>query len=214
MALNLANGTTVHIAAAFDAEKTATAVTNAAEAAVTATAHGLESGDIIVFDSGWSKLDGRVFRVVKTSADAFKLEGADTSNTAAYPAGAGVGRFRKIKSWEVLDQILEISMSGGEQQYFSYGFLDEDVERQLPTVKSAMSITFGVADDPTRPGYIAAVKADEAKARTPMMIRTPNSTILYNGLFGVNKVPSLARNEGMKATIAYAIDGGITRYPV
>ena len=57
------------------------------------------------------------------------------------------------------------------------------------------------------------MKADEAKARTPMMIRTPNSTILYNGLFGVNKVPSLARNEGMKATIAYAIDGGITRYP-
>ena len=212
MALSLANGSTVHIASALDAVKTASGISNAAEAVVSAAAHGLETGDIIVLESGWSGLNGRVFRVVKTDADKFRLGGTDTADTVRYPAGGGAGSFRKVKTWTELDQILEISMSGGEQQYYNYGFLSEDFERQLPTVKSAMSMTFGVADDPERPGYKAAVKADEAKARTPVMIRTPNSVILYNGLFSVNKVPSLARNEGMKTTIAYALDGEVTRY--
>lgn len=213
MALTLPNGSTVHIGSALDVEKTASAVTNAAEAVITSTAHGLATGDYIVFDSGWSKLYGRVFRVTQTSADAFKLDGVNTTSTADYPAGSGGGKFRKVKTWTQLSQILEVSMAGGEQQYYSYGFLEDDFERQLPTVKTAMSFTFGVADDPSLPGYKAAVAADESKERTPMLIRLSNGgTIVYNGLFSVNKVPSLTRNEGMKITISYALDGAISRY--
>ncbi|MFC3873318.1 phage tail protein [Neisseria musculi] len=213
MALTLPNGSTVHIGSALDVEKTATAVTNAAEAVVTSTGHGLATGDYIVFDSGWSKLYGRVFRVTQTTADAFKLDGLNTTSTADYPAGAGGGKFRKVKTWTQLSQILEVSMSGGEQQYYNYGFLEDDFERQLPTVKTAMSFTFGVADDPTLPGYKAAVAAGESKVRTPMLIRLSNGgAIAYNGLFSVNKVPTLTRNEGMKINISYALDGEISRY--
>lgn len=213
MALSLPNGSTVHIGSALDVEKTATAVTNAAEAVVTSAAHGVATGDFIVFDSGWGKLAGRVFRVTQSTADTFKLDGVNTTSTADFPAGAGVGKFRKVKTWTQLSQILEVSMSGGEQQYHNYGFLEDDFERQLPTVKTAMSFTFSVADDTAAAGYKAAVAADESKARTPMLIRLSNSgTIAYNGLFSVNKVPSLARNDGMKITIAYALDGEISRY--
>ena len=56
-------GATFYIASAFASSKTATVVTNAAEAVVTCTAHGYSNGDVVEITSGWSGLNKRAFRI-------------------------------------------------------------------------------------------------------------------------------------------------------
>ena len=54
-------GTIFSLATVFAAAKTVTAITNAAEAVASCTAHGLEIGNTVVVLSGWSRLNRRAF---------------------------------------------------------------------------------------------------------------------------------------------------------
>lgn len=212
MAYKLPNGSTVHLATGFAAEKTATAVSNAAEAVVTSASHGLADGDWIVLQSGWAKLDGRVFAVTGIESGSFKLKGIDTADTAAFPAGAGTGRFRKITTWQRLPQVLEPQASGGEAQYATVEFLEDDTPRQIPTGKSPQTITFRLADDPKQPWYAAAKKADESKTQTPLRWDLADgSKIAFNGFFSMSDMPNLTRNEIMSLQVSYAVNGMAVR---
>lgn len=212
MALTLPNGATVHIGE-LDAEKKVTAATNAAEAELTANAHGLANGDFVMLTSGWGELSGRVFKVGGVATNTFKLVGINTADTVKFPAGGGVGAVRKIKKWTQLTQVMEFNTSGGDQQYYDYGFLEDDYDRQIPTTKSPMSIQIAVADDATLPGYQAAVAASNSGAETPMMIRLKNGDqIAYIGYLSVNETPTMTRNEGMKINMAYSLSGKLNRY--
>ena len=55
---------------------------------VTSATHGYTSGDIVIVVSGWSRINGKAFRVDNETTDTFELEGLDTSNTTIYPPGA------------------------------------------------------------------------------------------------------------------------------
>lgn len=213
MGVKLPNGSTVFIATALAAAKKITAASNAAEAVMTCSAHGLAQGDYVVLSSGWGGGNGRVFRVGEATTDTFKLVGFDTTNTEKYPAGAGVGSFRKVTGWQQITQITEVSTSGGEQQMVDYGFLEEDFDRQMPTTRSAGSITFTIADDPELPGFKAAAKASDAGAETPMRLNLKGgAVILYNGYPSLNKIPTLNRNQIMTVTLTYSMSGEPTRY--
>ena len=121
MAVNLANGSIFQIATKMAAEKKVTAISNAAEAVCTATAHGLQNGDYVALLSGWSVLNERVFRVTSVDANSFKLDGIDTRDENKFPAGSGAGGFQKIEEWQQISQIMEVSSSGGEQNFVQFG---------------------------------------------------------------------------------------------
>lgn len=215
MGVKLPNGSTVHIAAELEAEKAVTVATNAAEAVLTATGHGLKEGDIVVIASGWGGTNGRAFKVSVQSADAntFKLKGFDTSDTERFPAGGGTGSFRKVKKWVQITQITEVSINGGEQQFATFGFLEDDFERQLPSTRSAASLEIKMADDPSLPGFKAAAKASDSAAEVPLrLVLKGGSEILYNGYPSLNKTPTLQRNEIMTVSLAYSLSGEPNRY--
>lgn len=213
MAVTLANGSIVQIATGLAAEKKITAISNAEEAVATCTAHGLVNGDYVVIVSGWGGLNERVFRVTSVDANSFKLDGVDTRDLNKYPAGSGAGSCQKVSSWQQITQIMELSSEGGEQQFYEYGFLEEDFDRKIPTTQSASSMSFKIADDPNLPGYKAAKAASDSGKLTPMRIVLKNkSVVVYNGYVSMNAMPTVVRNEIMTANMTYSLAGLFNRY--
>lgn len=213
MAVKLPNGATVHIATALAAEKKATVATNAAECVLTVAGHGFANGDLVLFKSGWGKLNERVFQIGDVKADTFKLTGIDTSNADEFPAGSGIGAIQKITDWVQVSQIVEFSTSGGEQQYVDFGFLEDDFDQQIPSTKSAMSMSIKIADDTSLSGYKAAAKCSDKGGKWPLkVVLKGGGLICYNGYPSMNKTPELVRNQVMAVTLSYAISGEVNRY--
>ena len=93
MSVKIPNGTTFEIAATLSVPKAFTAISNAKPAVLTAAAHGLTDGDVIVIDSAWAKLNGRPARVIDSDTGEFSAEGVDTTSVKSYPVGSGAGGY-------------------------------------------------------------------------------------------------------------------------
>ncbi|AKJ28841.1 phage tail protein [Caldimonas brevitalea] len=214
MAVSLPNGATVSIASTYATLKNMTAITNAAQAVATLEAsHGVAVSDILEVSSGWSKLNNRIVRASAVATNDVTFEGINTTSTSRYPAGSGTGSVRKITAWTQITQVLDSSTSGGEQQFTSYSFLEDDTERQIPTVKSAQSITFNVADDSTRPHYTVLVTADEDRIPRAIRVVLPTGAVLYyNAYVTFNKTPTLTKNEVMANQVTLSLVADPTRY--
>ncbi|MCY1444078.1 Phage tail tube protein, TTP [compost metagenome] len=101
--------------------------------------------------------------------------------------------------------MLEFTTSGGEQQFVTYSFLEEDVEHQIPTVKSASSFAMTIGDDASLPWYALLSAANDDRIPRAVRITLPSqSSILYNGYVTLNKTPTLTKNEimGLQATVS------------
>lgn len=213
MAFQLPNGSTFDFAETYGAPVTITAISNASPAVATATGHGFAEGDIIVVTSGWVRLTGRAFRVGAVTTDTFELEGTNTVSVKNYPAGTSAGTASEVTKWVNIPQITEVASSGGEQQFYQFGFLEEDEDRQIPTTKSPSVLTLTVADDPDQPFVPVVELADELKEQRIQRLNLVNGdTILYNSIASITNTPSLTRNQLMVRTITLAQQGRVTRY--
>lgn len=213
MAFQLPNGSTFDFAATYGTPITVTAISNASTAVASATGHGLAEGDIIALNSGWVRLTGRAFRVGAVTTDTFELEGVDTTSTQRYPVGTSAGSAREVLTWVNIPQITEVASAGGEQQFYQFGFLEEDEDRQIPTTKSPSTLTLTVADDPSQPFVPVVEAADELKEQRIQRLNLVNGDIiLYNSIASITNTPSLTRNQLMVRTITLAQQGRVTRY--
>ncbi len=213
MAVSLPNGGTFAVASSYAAPIAVSAISNASPAVATSNAHGLANGDIIELTSGWSRLNNKIVRVSGVTTNTFNLEGIDTTNTQIYPAGSGAGSVRKVLTWAQVPQITGATTAGGEQQYVNYQFLEDDQERQLPTTKSAQSLTLTIGDDPNLPGYQELVKASNTRSQRAIWFNLANgSKIYYNGYVSVNETPTVNANEIMTVSAAISQQSTPTRY--
>jgi hypothetical protein len=210
--ITLPNGAIISLAATYAASVNFTAISNAVAAVVTA-ANTLVAGDYVEITSGWGRLTGKVVRVLSATTSTFVLEGYDTTLTSIYPAGTGIGSFRKILTWTQLSQILSSGSNGGEQQFLEYQFLEGDSQKRIPTVKSAAGLTFSVGDDPLLPGYQLASAANDDRLPRGMRIDLPSmAKILYNAYISLNKTPSLTVNEIMACEVTASLLAEPVRY--
>lgn len=213
MAFKLPNGAIMEIAAAFSTAILAAAISNANPAVVSAAGHDLEDGDVLVVTSGWTRLNDKVARVTDSKADSFALESIDTTKTTVYTAGAGTGSVRSVSSWAQIAQITEVATSGGDQQFTTFGFLEDDDDRQLPTTKSPISMTITVADDPLLAYVPVCETADEDKEARVVRLTLPNgSVIYYNAYVSITSTPTLSRNNIMTRVITLSLASRPTRY--
>ncbi|QEU28916.1 phage tail protein [Pseudomonas luteola] len=212
MGYRLPNGSIMEIASTYGTQFAVTGITNANPGVVTAPDADVTDGAVIALTSGWTRLNDRAFRADAPTADGFTLEGVDTTGSA-YSAGAGVGSGRAVSAWAQISQITDVATSGGEQQFATFGFLEEDEDRQLPTTKSAMSMTLTVADDPTLPYVATCEAADDDREPRVLRLTLPNgSVILYNAYVSISATPSLSRNNIMTRTITLSLAGRPVRY--
>ncbi|BAV74208.1 phage tail protein [Pseudomonas chlororaphis subsp. aurantiaca] len=213
MSFKLPNGSTFEIAAAYGTAVLVTALSNANPAVATAAAHGLAEGDVVAVTSGWTRLNGRAARVSDITSGTFGLENINTTSIQAYPAGSGAGSVREVTSFAEISQITDMTSSGGDQQFLTFGFLADDDDRQIPTTKNPISLSVTVADDQSLP-YVAIVEAaDEDKEPRVLRLNLPNGdSILYNAYVSITSTPALSRNNLMTRTISISLTGRPTRY--
>lgn len=215
MSASFPNGTLLAVSTAFAAAKTVSAVTNANPAVATSTAHGLSDGAIGVFTSGWPDANDRVFRVDNSATNAFDLEGLNSTSTTRYPAGQGTGLFTPVDTWVTLSQVREFGKSGGEQQFFTWQYLEDRSgrQRQRPTFKNAKAITVTLDYDPALAWFAALSNADAARTAIVLRATLPTGALIFYSVYpSFDADPSLTMNENMTNAASFSLISDLTRY--
>jgi hypothetical protein len=214
MAITLTTGTAVAIASTYGASVAMSAITNASAAVATlAGGHGVLVGDYLEVTSGWGRLDKRIVRASVVAVNDVTFEGINTSSTTTYPAGSGTGSIRRITAWTSMSQIQGSATSGGDLQYTDITAIDDVVQKQAPTIRSAVNVNLTVFDDPALAWYSAVSVADDA--RTPYGVRFsfPNgSKLVANAYWNLQRTPSFATNDSLKAQIGLTFCADPVRY--
>ncbi len=212
MSVSLPNGIILALATAYASSISITAVSNAAEAVATVT-NTLLAGDLVEVLSGWSNMNQRIYRVKAPSGTTVTLEGMDTTDTVRFPTGSGIGSLRKINTWTQIQQVMDLTSTGGDPQYQTYSFLEDNYDRQIPTTTSAQSLTINVADDPTLPGYTAMKNAALTRALTGLRASLPQGgVLLYNGIVAFDETPTMSKGNLMQCKGGFALQGKPVRY--
>lgn len=213
-AVQLPNGSILEIAASYGPVTDVDSLSNAdpAVAGVSAS-HAIATADFFEITSGWSRITDRVFRAGTVAANNVPLEGLDATDTTDFPAGQGIGTLREILTWTQLQQILELTTDGGEQNFLTYQFLEADAQKRIPTFKAPSGMTISVADDPSLAGYILAEEANDDREPRAIRITFPNGSILLlNAFVTLNKTPRMTINELMAVDITLSFLGEPVRY--
>lgn len=213
-AVSLPNGATVAVASAYGTSATMSVLTNAADAVATlGGGHNVVQNDIIVITSGWPEINGRLARASAVATNDVTLEDIDTSSTTQFPAGGGTGSVKEVSTWQNISQILEFSTQGGDQQFVNYSFLNESVEHQIPTVKSAQSFSMTIGDDASLAHYPVLAEADRLRTAQALRITLPSGSLIYGNCFvTLNKTPTLTKNEVMGLRATFSLVSEVTRY--
>ena len=215
MASRLVNGAKFAISATLAAASPITALSNAAN--VVATAAVLPAIDaIVVLNSNWPLLNGKVGKVTASGAGSFTVGGINTTSVADYPALEGVPASYQVASGFVsLSKIVAVEKSGGEQNYTERQYVEDATGTQVrfPTYKSAYGFELRMDYDPALPWFAALVAADANKQTVVLRETLPGGdVILYTGLISFDDVPSQSVNEVMEVVATFSLTGRPQRY--
>lgn len=214
MAITLATGTQLAIATTYAASSNMTAITNATEAVATlAAAHGVVVGDFLEVTSGWDLLNSRIVRVKTVATNDVTFEGINTSSTSNYPAGTGTGTIRRITAWTSITQVQSFDTSGGDLNFADITTIVDKTQKQVPTTRSAQTLSMTVFDDTALAGQVAVQAASDANAATGFRIVFPNnSRMVINGYYSIGASPNVAVNAPLTNTISFSAVAQATRY--
>jgi hypothetical protein len=213
-AVSLPNGATISVGSTYGASKALSAFTNANPGVMTLEAtHGIVVSDIFEVTSGWSRANGNVYRASVVATNDVTVEGLNTSSTTQFPVGSGTGTVREVTAWTQITQILETGTSGGEQQFVTYEFLEDDAQHQIPTVKSPIVFNFTIGDDATLAHYDVLAAADADRLQRCVRVVLPSSSVIYwSAYVTLQKTPTLTKNEVMGLKVTMSLINQVTRY--
>lgn len=187
-----------------------TRISNAANPVLTcASSPGLAKGDyVIITSSNWAKLINKVGRVKAVSSNDVTIEGFSTADNNVY-SGTGTGSIYKISDWIEVPCVQDLSQEGGEQQFYTYQCLADDREQQIPTYKSAVSMTYTFAHEYDNPIYPILRAADESGQVKVMRMYVPRAKEmrLWSGTLSFNEIPQTAVNEMETVSLTVSLKG-------
>jgi co-chaperonin GroES (HSP10) len=104
-------------------------------------------------------------------------------------------------------------MSGGVQNFYTFQFLESQDEQNIPTVKTAVTMTLTVADDPEQ-AYVSIVETadQDQNTRVQRFNLSNGDSILMNSIVSITQVPAMTVNQLMTREISLALQGRIQRY--
>ncbi|QHR67342.1 putative major tail protein [Escherichia phage ityhuna] len=171
---------------------------------------------VLIETSSWGKLVSRVLRVKEVSDnESVTLEGVDTTDRNVFPAGSNTATFREVKSWVEVPCVQDLAQDGGEQQYYTYQCLADDQEQQLPTYKSAVSLTYTFAHEYDNPIYPILRKAEESGDVTALRMYVPKAKEMrcWAGVLSFNDIPQTTMNEMETVSLSVSLKGRFTFLP-
>lgn len=202
------------VATTIAAAKTVTAISNAAEASVSCTAHGYSVGDIIQLYSGWGRLNRRAVKVKSVTTDAFVADSIDTTNTEFFPSGSGGGTCRKLTTFTQISKYLNPTQSGGDPKPVTVKFMDEDTETTLNDGFSAVTESFEIdADQFGTAQYSALRTLSEVQTDTVLKKTLKSGAVIFTPCtIALNENVKLADGSIMTNMVSISGNGRITRY--
>ncbi|MEV8518671.1 phage tail protein [Dyella marensis] len=208
------NGTRYSVSKTLAAAVAISAISNA-NPAVASAATPPADGSIVILTSGWGDLQP-VARTKGGTANNFQLERVDTTDTVDFPAGQGAGSFALVSDWFEIDQVRNSAITGGEQQFFTYQYVNDrkSLQKQKPTFKTPVVITLTLDYDPDKPWYDGLIAADELK--DPIVLRAilPNGQEMYYYAYpSFNPEPIGPANENQTNTATFSLLVPSIRYP-
>lgn len=216
--MHLPNGSQIFIGVNMGDPIQATAISNADDPVfTTANTQSIRKGAYVLIEtSSWGKLVSRVLRVKEVSDDAsVTLEGVSTKDTNVFPAGSNTATFREVKSWVEIPFVQDLAQDGGEQQYYTYQCLADDQEQQLPTYKSAVSLTYTFAHEYDNPIYPILREAEESGDVTALRMYVPKAKEMrcWAGVLSFNDIPQTTMNEMETVSLSVSLKGRFTFLP-
>lgn len=197
----------------FAAAKTVTGITNADPAVATAVAHGYVDNDEILLNSGWEDAGDSVYKVDQLSTDTFSLLDLDTSDTAWFAAGAGVGSAQKISGWVEIPQVLTIATSGGDPKYTPIAPLARRNAFNVPTGFNPASVTLTMGFDGSNANYktMKAISRKLTKVAFKLLLAGGETSYGY-GYMAASEIPSLNSGQPNQVTATFSFIGRATSY--
>lgn len=187
-----------------------TKISNAVDPVLTcAASHGLVKGDyVIITNSNWAKLINKVGRVKAVSNNDVTIEGFSTTDKNVY-SGTGTGGIYKINDWIEVPCVQDLSQEGGEQQFYTYQCLADDREQQIPTYKSAVSLTYTFAHEYDNAIYPILREADKSGEVKVMRMYVPRAKEMriWSGTLSFNEIPQTAVNEMETVSLTVSLKG-------
>lgn len=216
--MHLPNGSQIFIGVNMGDPIQATGISNAKDPVFTVSdSQQIKKGAYVLIEtSSWGKLVSRVLRVKEVSDNAsVTLEGVDTTDQNVFPAGSNTATFREVKSWVEIPCVQDLSQNGGEQQYYTYQCLADDQEQQLPTYKSAVSLTYTFAHEYDNAIYPLLRAADESGAVTALRMYVPKAKEMrcWAGVLSFNEIPQTTVNEMETVSLSVSLKGRFTFLP-
>lgn len=214
MASQFPNGTIFAVSTAMGAAIPVTDITNA-DPAVASAASPPADDSIVLITSNWPDLNDRIAKTDGANSNSFQLLGIDTTDTDRYEAGEGDGSVRVASGFVNLSQVRESTKAGGEQQFFTWQYLEDrsSRQRQRPTFKNAKTINVTLDYDPALAWYEALDALDKANEMVVLRATLPNGAQMFYPVYpSFDADPSLTMNENMTNTATFSLAGDFTRY--
>lgn len=216
--MHLPNGSQIFIGVNMGEPISATQITNADNPVFTAAnTRSIKKGAYVLIEtSSWGKLVSRVLRVKEVSDNvSVTLEGVSTKDTNVFPNGGNTATFREVKSWVEVPCVQDLAQDGGEQQYYTYQCLADDQEQQLPTYKSAVSLTYTFAHEYDNPIYPILREAEESGDVTALRMYVPKAKEMrcWAGVLSFNDIPQTTMNEMETVSLSVSLKGRFTFLP-
>lgn len=216
--MHLPNGSQIFIGVNMGEPISATQISNADNPVFTTeNTQSIKKGAYVLIEtSSWGKLVSRVLRVKEVSDNvSVTLEGVSTKDTNVFPEGQNTATFREVKSWVEVHCVQDLAQDGGEQQYYTYQCLADDQEQQLPTYKSAVSLTYTFAHEYDNPIYPILREAEESGDVTALRMYVPKAKEMrcWAGVLSFNDIPQTTMNEMETVSLSVSLKGRFTFLP-
>ncbi|KQQ31990.1 hypothetical protein ASF61_16785 [Duganella sp. Leaf126] len=214
MGYSLPEGSSQQYSSTFAAAKVITAISNADGAVATCAAHGYSTGDEVLIVIGWEDATEAIYRVTSVTADTFRIEGLDSTDTDLYPVVGGKGTAQKVSGWQAIPKIENIDTSGGDPKYTEANPLARKRGIKIPAGFNPISLTVTMGYDPSDAVYQDMLKISRAskKVAFKQVIKGAGTTFGYSYL-SVSDFPKLSKGNVNTVDASVSLIGGATTYP-
>lgn len=201
---------TVQLQSALAAADTITAITKANPASVTATGHGLSTGDFVKLTVvGMYQLDARVFRITVVDANTFTLDSEDSSAYDDFTSGTA----EKITFGTNMATATGLSASGGDFDFIDITTIHDNVRKQIPGLASPATYSFENLWDPADAALDAfKTAADNQTQLAVKFVFASGAIVTFLGYVGATLLPTGNAQDKVTTPVVVTMFGRPTLY--
>ena len=196
---------------AIAAADTISGITKASPGVVTTgAAHGWANGDYVYYNvEGMYQLDERIVRAANIAATTAELEGLDTTLFGTFASGTG----QVITFGNAVTTAVNVTSSGGEAEFADVTTIHDATRKQIPTLFSALTLTFDMIFDPADATLLALKAASDLKATRAIKITwSTGAVMVVTGYIGASLTPTGSAGELVKTSVVFTAFGRPTYY--